>query len=395
MKKIMKICLPIAISIIVIVGFNSILDKKIQKLSSDRDMSNIRHNQGVRAKYNGSYFRDLFLENNDLMLLGSSELGSNVPQNPVNLFPFNEAEYEISNFGVAHIQNLQHATMVGGSDKFNEDSKLGLIVSLQWFEDENGMQTDQFLPGFSEVQFYQFLDNPKISIENKKYLSKRVYELISPSNMFTEEGIYAKLFLRETPIDKVMYYLTYPYFKSKKYMLETRDKIAALKELKNMPEKEMQDTKKTINFEEEYKLAEEQGQKAVTNNRFYAEDNYYNTYLKDIEADLADRNKNVDIMNSVEFKDFEFFLDLCNDLEIKPYIILMNVNGWYYDYTGITEGERIEFYNKLESIATEKGFDVLNLQPHEYEKYYLIDVMHLGWKGWLNVTEEMYNYFKK
>ncbi len=73
----------------------------------------------------------------------------------------------------------------------------------------------------------------------------------------------------------------------------------------------------------------------------------------------------------------------------------MNVNGWYYDYTGIGVEERREFYSKLEKIAKDNGFDVLNLNNKEYEKYYLSDVMHLGWKGWLNVTEEMYKYFNE
>ncbi len=104
---------------------------------------------------------------------------------------------------------------------------------------------------------------------------------------------------------------------------------------------------------------------------------------------------NDNILNSREFEDFEFLLSVCKDLNIKPYIILMNVNGWYYDYTGIGVEERREFYSKLEKIAKDNGFDVLNLNNKEYEKYYLSDVMHLGWKGWLNVTEEMYKYFKE
>ncbi|MFR1380367.1 MAG: D-alanyl-lipoteichoic acid biosynthesis protein DltD [Clostridium neonatale] len=39
------------------------------------------------------------------------------------------------------------------------------------------------------------------------------------------------------------------------------------------------------------------------------------------------------MLNSREFEDFEFLLSVCKDLNIKPYIILMNVNGWYYDGT--------------------------------------------------------------
>lgn len=48
----------------------------------------------------------------------------------------------------------------------------------------------------------------------------------------------------------------------------------------------------------------------------------------------------------------------------------------------------------MEGITEEKGFDVLNLQNIEYEKYYMHDVMHLGWKGWLTINEEISKYFQ-
>ncbi len=394
MKKIINVLISVILAIFLVFIFNIILDNELERLSVNKDISEIRHNNGIRTKYNGSYFRDLFLESNDLMLLGSSELGSKVQQNPTNLFPFNGANYDVSTFGVGHIQNLQHGTMVGGSNIYNENSKLAIVVSLQWFEENGGIDKDHFLYGFSSIQFYQFLDNPEISQENKKYYAGRIVNLLESNEMFKEEYIYAKAFLRDSIGDKITYYGSYPYFKFKKSLLETRDKIAALKELRAMPEKKETETTKEIDFKKEYIIAEEQGESLVTNNRFYAEDGYYDKYLRDIEQTLANKYDDIDLMNSVEYDDFKFNLDVCKDLGIKPYIILMNVNGWYYDYIGITEEKRTEFYNKVESIATEKGFDVLNLQEHEYEKYYLTDVMHLGWKGWLNVSEEMSNHFK-
>ena len=73
----------------------------------------------------------------------------------------------------------------------------------------------------------------------------------------------------------------------------------------------------------------------------------------------------------------------------------MPVNGLYYDHLGLDEEKRTEFYDTVEKLADDKGFEVLNLQNKEYEKYYLSDVMHLGWKGWLNINEEMYKYFNE
>jgi len=211
--------------------------------------------------------------------------------------------------------------------------------------------------------------------------------------MFKEEKLYASLFLQENIIDKILHYMTLPYFKLKENLLETRYSLDLLIELKKLPNKNNEEKINNIDFKEQYAIAEKQGRDSVTNNKFYVDDNYYDKYLKEKVDDLTGIYKNTNLTNSVEYNDFNFFLDLCDDLNIKPYIVLVGVNGWYYDYTGITENERNEFYNKLESIALEKKFDVLNLRKYEYEKYYLSDVMHLGWKGWISVTEEMYKYF--
>ncbi len=399
MKKLKVIIIPIIVTVIFITAFNLILnnlvlDKEIEQLSVDRDLSGIGHAYGGSIKKSGTQFRDIALENDDLMLLGSSELSSKVPQNPINIFPFNGANYDVSTFGVAHVQDLQHATMLGGSNKCNENSKVALVVSLQWFCDKDGIKTDNFISGFSEQQFYQFLNNPKISQKNKMYLAKRVSGLLKSADTFQEEKCYADGFIGETFSQKAKHSLTLPYFKVKGQLTEIKDKLATIKELKKLPVKSNVDKVKEIDFEKEYITAEEQGLAAVTNNRFNVDDSYYDKYLRDRDAKLENTCKDVDVTDSVEFDDFKFFLSVCEDLKIKPYIILMNVNGWYYDYTGISENERTEFYNKLENITRDEKFDVLNLQKHEYEKYYLKDVMHLGWKGWLNVSEEMSKYFK-
>jgi len=393
MKKSFIIVIPIIVTAIFISIFNLVINSEIDQLKNDKDLSEIKHTYGGSIKKNGTKFRDISIENDDLMLLGSSELSSQVPQNPINLFPFNGADYDINTFGVAHIQSFQHATVLGSIQEYPEDTKLAILVSLQWFMQEGGIKSEEFLSGFSDIQFYKFLNNPKISKENKRYLAKRVTELLGDSDMFKEEKLYASLFLQETIIDKILHYMTLPYFKLKENLLETRYSLDLLIELKKLPNKNNEEKINNIDFKEQYAIAEKQGRDSVTNNKFYVDDNYYDKYLKEKVDDLTGIYKNTNLTNSVEYNDFNFFLDLCDDLNIKPYIVLVGVNGWYYDYTGITENERNEFYNKLESIALEKKFYVLNLRKYEYEKYYLSDVMHLGWKGWISVTEEMYKYF--
>ena len=56
--------------------------------------------------------------------------------------------------------------------------------------------------------------------------------------------------------------------------------------------------------------------------------------------------------------------------------------------------KREEFYDEVQKITEDKGFEVLNLKEHEYEPYFMCDAAHFGGKGWLEVDEEIYKHCK-
>lgn len=82
-------------------------------------------------------------------------------------------------------------------------------------------------------------------------------------------------------------------------------------------------------------------------------------------------------MNSKEMNDYKFFLSVCNELNIKPYIILPPVNGWYYDYVGLSKEKRDEYYKTVEKMAEDNGFEVLNLHQYDYKEGFLVDAKTL------------------
>lgn len=393
MKKFKFILIPIITIIIFSITFNIYLNKEYENLKYRKDITEVKHTYNQIVRDRGGVLKDIIREDGDLILLGSSELSSSVEQNPINVFPFKGAEYDISIFGRAHTQSLQHSTILSNTKDIGDKDKVAIIVSSQWFERYDGIDGDNFSVNFSELQFYNFFNNEKISKENKLYYAERMSSLLGQSGKFTEERIYAGLYSRDNFISKSLLGLLKPYYNLKEYMLETKDKVQTIKILKAADEKKKIDLK-DINWTEEEIRAEEIASSKVTNNDIYVEDDYYDTYLRDRYESLKDTWTEVDLNNSKEIRDYEFFLDVCNEMNVKPLIILMPVNGLYYDYLGLTADKRTEFYNNIEEKSREKGFDVLNLQNKEYEKYYMFDVMHLGWKGWLEINEEMYKYFK-
>ena len=100
-------------------------------------------------------------------------------------------------------------------------------------------------------------------------------------------------------------------------------------------------------------------------------------------------------MKSKEMEDYKFFLSVCKDLDIKPYIVVQPVNGWFYDFSGLDKDKREDWNNTVKKIAEDNNFEVLDLHDYDYKKYFLLDSQHLGKEGWLKVDEGIYNHFNK
>jgi D-alanine transfer protein len=394
MKKLISFLIPVLIAIISVIAINDFLDKQIVDLVEQKNPSLIGRNYGDLTKDRSVIIKNILSNKDDLFLMGSSEMGVSVPQNSINFFPFNGADYNVSCFGRAYTQNLQQATVLGGTD-LKENQRIALIVSIQWFESSHGMDAGDFVVNFSDIQFYNFLKNPKVSEENKIYYAKRVYQLLTGANKYYPEAIYARLYYSENPLKNVIKLAFEPYYKVNEYLSNIKDKALIYKKLKELPDKQSDTTLKTVNWKEEYDKVEKENSEIPSTNKFHLTDEYYNNRLAGVEDTLKGMDKNIDLVNSKEMDDYKFLLSVCKDLNMEPYIILPPVNGWYDDYLGLEKDRRDAYYNTVKGLASNSGLDVLDLSKYDYEKDFLVDVMHLGKEGWLKVSEEIYKHFDK
>lgn len=395
MKKIISFLTPILLAIIFVISINYILDKKINELSSKKDFSKLASKYGDFNKDSSSLIKEILAQRGDLFLFGSSEMKINVPQNSVKFFPIQGAKYNVSSFGRGYVQNLQQATMLG-SMNLKQDQKIAYILSLQWFDDKKGVTADNFAVNFSASEFHNFLDNPKIREKSKKYYCNRVYELLSKTNKYKIETLYAKIYKSEFIYDKLLGIIIEPFYRLNAYMQKLKEKVIVYKELDKLEDKSDENLNaRTIIWDDESKKIEEENKKIISTNEFRISDKFYENNIKKYLNYLNGRLKNQDATISKECSDFKFFLDVCDDLDIKPYVIMQPVNGWYYDYLGFGQEKRSDYYNMINSLCKEKNIDVLDLREYEYKKNFLMDVMHLGKEGWLKVDQGIYNHFKQ
>ena len=112
-------------------------------------------------------------------------------------------------------------------------------------------------------------------------------------------------------------------------------------------------------------------------------------YVEPKYKELKDTQKDMSYDESLEYEDLELFLNISKELGLDLHLISVPVHGIWYDYVGFPKEKRQSYYKKIREIASSHKTALLDLSNHEYTDYFLKDIMHLGWKGWLYIDEEI------
>ncbi len=124
-----------------------------------------------------------------------------------------------------------------------------------------------------------------------------------------------------------------------------------------------------------------------SNNDYGIEDSYwernsgYNT----------ERGQTFDQAES-EYADLQAFLDVCADAGLEPLVVVIPLHGAWYDHEGVTQDVRDYFYQSVRSICDDAGVAYADFSSCEYEKYFLCDTVHPGWKGWVRIEHAVYDF---
>lgn len=404
MKKILYFIVPILIGIVFAFGLNKFLDNRIDSLLKSKDLTPLMSKYESEIKDKGVILNDYLLSKGDIMLLGSSELSKTIQrQHPTKYFNSNKSKDKIFIIGRPYSQDLQDVLTLGSADTKNSitqnkdnKKKVVLLVSMQWFLRKGGISSKEFENRFSPEQFYSFLNNKEISKENKDYIAKRVAELLKNGGQYNPEGIYAKLYNDNSILAKAEKLALSPYFFVREKLVLLKGKGLLYEELKGLKDKKDKKTnEKPINWKEEDKQAIKDAKKRVNGNKYKIDKGYYDHVLKKHLAKMKNAYKNINLLGSKELDDYKEFLNLCQNLNIELTVVVMPNAKWYYDYTGLSQEERDKYYDTIANLAKEKGFKTINLKDKETEDYYLRDVMHLGTRGWVDISEKLYKEYNE
>ena len=131
--------------------YSNYLDRQIGQLYQV-NKGQVDTTNGLEQKDKGAALLEKTFKNEPGMLvMGSSELSSPVPENPKNLMPNQDYPHHASYTGHAYVQNALQGMLLGANSEAISGADIVIVESIQWFGWENATG---FLSNFSELSFF-------------------------------------------------------------------------------------------------------------------------------------------------------------------------------------------------------------------------------------------------
>ena len=389
MIRLKAFLISILLVLITLVILNKTYIKKIEDYYKVNDNS-VRYSTAFE-KYKS---KDIILENitpKTLVLLGSSELTTTINEEYHPKKIFNYEDFNIMQIGVGNSQNIIHAATIGSIGNDIRNNEIVMIQSIQWFDNKNGILKDAFLSRISSEHVYNTMANDKISKETKEKFINRVIELSSTNKVLNKKyRSYKKYFVEEQGN-----FITGEFLKLDNYFYKLKNKYEFFKNKGRENYPLSGEKTPDYNWKELDEKVTEQAKERTNNNDYQIDNTYYDKYIKNKYDSLKNISKNTRYEDSPEYKDLDIFLSIAKDLGVNLKIAIFPSHGKWSDYSGITQETRSVVYTKLKDIAKKYNIEVMDYSNKEYESYFMYDVMHLGWRGWIDFERDLYKFAKE
>ena len=336
------------------------------------------------AKSSSVDFAEAGMTDESMIVFGSSEFSTPkrlVPQVPSEVFGTADYGLDLMLIGEAFDQSLWHTIALGAFEGSGiPQRKVAIIAAPGWFTD-GGQDAETFKTRFSYSLYRAFCANDDIPAEAKEYVRKRLgqqgideMQLNAASPTLPQDHLNAVAF---DALDDL---------KLRQSLIEVRGKGM---------ERVDSDTPATPDFAALRAEAEKTGAEMSTTNDWGVEDSFYTEQLEPVLADLKDSRAGETYSDTPEYDDLACFLDIAKACDIEVLVVLSPEMGPYYDYIGIDKQARENCYSHVREIVQEHGAQLADFSDREYEKYFLYDIVHFGWTGWIDVEQSLYDFYRK
>lgn len=341
-----------------------------------------------------------------LPLYGSSEFSAESEFHPWKVFDGKPTGFVPFLVGRGGSQSLIHSLSLAAQGDTLKEKKVAVILSSQWFVPQ-GITTEYLAQNFSPLQAYQILYDDTLSSQLRGQIVARLLEypdvlksypvLEKNLSQYGDRGAKSWVKAPYTVANRVEGW-------TEMQALVLRDAMETARFLPQLKEDVVNRNADTVNVNWEAgtssldwgklrKAAEQRGKERTGNNSFNVMDSYYTKYIAPDLKKSKGSSEGESLYPSPEYQDLQILMDVLNEKDAEALFIIVPTNGKWNDYISFSQKERKAYYARVNDMIQKNGFEVADFSGHEYEPYFLQDIMHIGWKGWVYVDEALDKFY--
>lgn len=328
-----------------------------------------------------------------LPFFGSSELSRINAFHPSTLAGKYQRGYEPFLLGAPGTQSLTHFFMIDSMQKELAKKPVVFILSPQWFV-KKGISDGMFSQYYSPLQTYQWLAALKGPTDSDRYLAQRLLQFSSIKTDTSLSQLLQKIkagdSLDQFEVSECVQHVT---------LLSREDVLFSdlgIFSKEKRIAKSQEDLPNNYDLPALDRLAVQLGKKATDNNEFGIANGFYSKRIAPRKAKLKDSQVAYNYVQSPEFSDFQLVLDKLAANQIPVLFVIPPVNERWSDFTGISPAMLDTFSKKITYQLRSQGFDhIADFTQERGMTYFMEDTIHLGWRGWLAVDQELQTFLNK
>jgi len=359
------------------------------------------------------------IKDDTVLFMGSSEFhhGAHTPTFPAKVLK--KQGIDAMCIGSSYNQSLSHATALVAVGPKLKSKKVILMVSPSWFNPLGvAAHKSAFAVRFSETEYIGMLKNTNIPVSVKKQIAARTVKLLgSDRAMRARVKKYDRIFLTNDArmTDMAFYSLRSVFLRQQEAMtvrvawqMHQQKKTEIKENVRKRSKLSREEARREARMAAEAAarpegpdwntlsaLAEAQFAR-TSHNEFFMSDELYRTKVRPIMKKKRGTETKMSYASSPEYGDLKLFLDVCRAENMKVQIVILPMNGYWFDYAGFPEAQRRACIPKIKKLAAQyKNTQVTDLYKYSYTKGFFMDTVHPAAKGWLKIDEAVYKFIKE
>jgi D-alanine transfer protein len=353
-------------------------------------------------KNQGSELQAEAFQQSDLVVVyGSSELEMANPYHASDVFQAYPSGFTIFPVGRGLTTTLVMLQDVAAIGPELRNKKVVISVSPPWFFLHD--RTPEFYaPNYSRLHLSALVFSTDLSFETKQAAVRQVLESTKMVHQDPLIGFAADRLVSDAWFDQALYAAALPLGKLQNLVLQVQDLWetclylqAHQAELASSPPKQAA----TLDWASLGQQAEREQASASDSNPFGFDNGVwvqkYNRLVPEREAQFDDASFADNLQHTAEWTDLDLLLKGLTELGAQPLVLSQPIPGEYYDYIGISQPARMEYYARLRAVAARYAVPVVDFADHDDDVYFVTDPnSHLSRKGWVYYDQALDAFFQ-